>query len=84
MHKATLEIIGQTGFGHSFGALGGDGTKSENMKNYEALMKEFTNALHLVAPRIAKITGRTKIVRVLFLFSSSTFLSLLDQNFSRD
>ncbi len=59
--RTTLEVIGKTGFGHDFKALEDAHGQSENLKNYEALMKELRNFI-LFFPAIAKITGQNKKV----------------------
>lgn len=65
--KATVEIIGKAGFGHTFHALrgeshshGGQGEDEEcgegSLELYENVVKELANPIHLFDP-LARITG---------------------------
>src|SRR3990167_487624 len=65
IQNATLDAIGRGGFGYEFGAMRGDENKSQEIKDYEALMKELENPVHFFG-KLSKLTGRSKIMANLF------------------
>ena len=58
--KATLDAIGRGGFGFNFKALN-EGAESKEIKQYESLIKEFSNPIHFFE-RLDRLLGsRAKI-----------------------
>ena len=56
VQRATLDAIGRGGFGHEFHAMREGEERSPEIQNYEALMKEFENPIHIFE-KLDKLTG---------------------------
>jgi len=76
MQKATLEAIASAGFGFEFGALREGSDRTAQIENYESLMKEFQNPIHLFE-RLDRLTGGYSKLEKLFSNFESFIAALI-------